>query len=437
MLSWIVTGGYALVVAGWWLRHVLISLVRPLDLYVEPASTDSAPARVSVIIPARNERDRISDCLRSLRDQGGAVSEIIVVDDRSDDGTAEVARNVLGDDPRLRIERVDTLPAGWAGKAHACMHGAAVASAEWLLFADADCRFAPGGVAGAIGYACRHDIDFLSLWLAADHRTFWEHMLIPLCGALILYWYPPLRTNHPRSSLAFANGQFILVRRQAYERMGGHACARNTVLEDIPLATHAKQAGLRLRSALGPGIASVRMYRSFREIWNGWARIFAGALQRRWKLLASVVSLVGGSLLPSIGAPLAALAVLAHGWPPATLHATLMVLLWTHCVAVYSVSYRLWGLCHCTRRHLLLYPVSVVLVIGILLRAWWWLTTRQPIIWRGTPTGSRTRGQPPGPPATFRNRAAAAGSAPGGADRRNRRRPDESSSCPTDAADPR
>lgn len=390
LLAWIIVGAYALVVAGWWARHVLISLTRRLDLYVSPVSAGNPPPRVSVIVPARNERDRISGCIATLLEQGPVVREIIVVDDRSEDGTEDRVLTAARGNQRVRVVRVDELPAGWAGKAHACQVGGEAAQGDWLLFADADCRFGRGGVAGALDYAERKQADLLSLWLAADHRGFWEHMLIPLCGALILYWFPPLQANRTGSRLGYANGQFILVRRTAYREIGGHACSRATVIEDIPLAQHAKRSGLRLRTALGPEIAAVRMYTNFREICNGWARIFVGALQRRWRLLASIGSLLGGSLLPSLGAPLAAASLAHSGWPTENVHRAVVILLWLHFVAVYSVSYRVWGLCRCARRHLWLYPVSVVIVIAILLRAWWWLLRRRPIVWRGTRTGPQT-----------------------------------------------
>ena len=226
VLIWVVIGGYALVVAGWWARHVLISLTRPLDLYVSPADPERSSFRVSVIVAARNESQRISGCIETLLNQGPVVHEVIVVDDRSDDGTADSVRNAARGDARVRVVRVDALPAGWAGKAHACQRGGEVAEADWLLFADADCRFRPGGVAGAVEYAERRGADLLTLWLAADHRSFWEHMLIPLCGALILYWFPPLRANRRGSRLSYANGQFILMRRSAYREIGGHTtCA--------------------------------------------------------------------------------------------------------------------------------------------------------------------------------------------------------------------
>ena len=388
--AWIVVAGYALVVAGWWARHVLIWLVRPLDLYVDPVRSEAATARISVVIPARNESRRIAGCIKTLLEQGVVVHEVIVIDDRSDDDTAGTVRNAAYGDSRVRVVRVDELPEGWAGKAHACQRGGELAESDWILFADADCRFRRGGLAGAVQYAERRQADMLTLWLAADHRSFWEHMLIPLCGAMILYWFPPVRIGRRGTGPGYANGQFILFRRLAYQRIGGHTSARATVIEDVPLAQHAQRGGLRLCTALGAEIAAVRMYTNFREIHDGWTRIFIGALQRSWKLPVSIISLLGGSLLPSVGAPWAAIEFMRHGWPSGNLQMSIMILLWLHFTAVYSVSYRVWGLCRCDRRHLWLYPVSVLGVIAILLRAWWWMIMRRPIIWRGAQTGSRT-----------------------------------------------
>jgi glycosyltransferase involved in cell wall biosynthesis len=383
---------YALVVAGWWARHLFISLIHPLDMDVSPIESPATTTRVSVIVPARNESTRITDCIRTLRDQGPVIGELIVVDDRSTDGTAAVVEAAGEQDSRLRTIRVDTLPEGWAGKAHACHVGGQVAGSHWLLFTDADCRFKPGGVAGAVAYAERRDVDLLTLWLAADHRSFWEHMLIPLCGALILYWFPPLWANRKSSALAFANGQFILIRRDAYLKIGGHAAARSTVIEDIPLAQYAKRNGIRLMSALGPRIVSVRMYSSFAEVWNGWTRIFIGALQRPFKIIFSIWSLIGGSLLPTVGAPAAIIAwaigapIMLTPWAR-----WIGVLLVLHFVAVYSVSYRLWALCGCARRYLWLYPLSVVVTAALLARAAWWLATGRQVIWRGSATGRSPR----------------------------------------------
>ncbi len=382
--TWIGLWIYAAVVAGWAARHVWLSLPGPLGWVVEANAQAPAGGAVSVVLPARNERDRIGPCLESLLQQGSAVGEVIVVDDRSDDGTAAAVLTLAGGDPRVRVLSVTDLPAGWWGKAHACQLGADAAAGGWLLFTDADCRFFAGGVAGAVAYARRHHLEFLTLWLRADHRTLWEHLLIPLCGALILYWFPPLAVNRRGRRFGFANGQFLLIERQAYDRIGGHASVAQALLEDIPLAERACANGVRIRAALGSQIAAVRMYGCYRDIRDGWTRIFIGALRRPWKLCWSVWSVLGGSLLPSIGAPAVALWVLFAGWSAHGTLAAAQILVCLHFIAVYTVSYRAWGLCGCDRRYLMLYPVSCVAVIEILVRSWWHLVSRRVIIWRGS-----------------------------------------------------
>jgi glycosyltransferase involved in cell wall biosynthesis len=387
ILLWGAVGLYGVVVIGWWARHVFISLMRPLGLVAHPRQVLDGTSRISVVIPARDEANRIGPCLESLIEQGAAVAEVIVVDDRSEDATAEVVAEFAERDDRLRVVRVDHLPRGWLGKAHACHVGAKAASSDWLLFTDADCRFFAGGLAGAVAHAEEHGTDLLTLWPRADHQSFWEHMLIPTCGAIIAYWFANLRVNNPRSKVAFANGQFMLFRREAYERIGGHRCAAGTVIEDVPLAQHAKRNGVRLRSVLGCDIFTVRMYAGFDEIWSGWTRIFIGALQRPWRLLVSAWSLIGGSVFPSVAAPVLAIIVATRALPDSPQWSALSILVWLHFIGVYTVSFRFWGLGLCNRRHLLLYPVSAAMVAAILLRAWWWMVTAKPIIWRGSPTG--------------------------------------------------
>ena len=381
LVVWIILSFYAIVVLGWWARHILISLTRPLGLIVD---NDNAPLpnRVSVIVPARNERDRIRPCIESLLKDNPSVHELIVIDDRSDDGTAEFVKSLAPDDPRLIVRRVDQLREGWQGKANACHFGARYATGEWLLFTDADCRFFPEGLDAAVRYAERHNVDWLTLWLRADHRSFAENLAIPLCGAIILYWFPPFRANARTSSLAYGNGQFILIRRQAHGRINGHTAARETLIEDVPLAEYAKKCGLRMRTALGPDVATVRMYTSYTEVRDGWTRIFMGALRKPWKLAGSIISILGGSLLPSIGAPTAAIYALINGIPTDPQIRATMLLLTLHFVAVYSASFRLWGLCRCDRRYLLAYPLSCILVIAFLARALWWQITDHAVNWR-------------------------------------------------------
>jgi glycosyltransferase involved in cell wall biosynthesis len=391
-LLWTVLGAYALLVAGWWFRHIVISLLRPLGLYVDPYDKPPESARVTLVIPAKNERERIRPCIETLMKQGPVIEEIIVVDDRSDDGTGDFVREIAGDDTRVRVIRVDTLPEGWSGKTHACYVGGCAVKTDWVLFTDADTSFLPGGVAGALRYAEERDVEMLSLWVRVDHRSFWEHVIIPLAGAVLVNWFLPHKVNNPKSKIAYASGQFILMQKQAYDRIGGHSCVKNTIIEDVPMAQCAKRAGLRLRVAMGPDVMATRMYTCWREIASGWRRIFIGALQRPWRVLVSVVPLTTGSLLPSVGAPLAALDVVLNGLPAPGMQLAFYVLLWLHFVAVYTVMYRLLRFGHCDTRYLLFYPVSVVVVIWMLLDAWWWMVSGHEIVWRGSVTGPAAAG---------------------------------------------
>lgn len=193
--------------------------------------------------------------------------------------------------------------------------------------------------------------------------------------------------NAPDSKLAFANGQFLLIGRDEYERIGGHRSVRHAIIEDIPLAENAKRAGVHCCVASGRELFSVRMYSDYAAIRDGWARIYVGALRSSPKTAASFAWLAFGSLLPFIAAfvlftPAASSFVLVGVSSPAltalrwccALHLTLLVI----------VSYRFWGLGACKRRYLILYPLSVVLVMRILWRAWWWLTVKRSIPWSTT-----------------------------------------------------
>lgn len=228
---------------------------------------------ISAIIPARNEEASIQRAVDSLAEQP-EIAEIIVVDDQSTDATPSILTNLASRIPKLKVLRAPELPPGWTGKNHAVWLGAAAAgaSADWLLFTDADTRHLPGSAARALADASFHSADLVSYSPDQELCTFWERALIP-----VVYWrlsrrFPFDRVNDARSADAAANGQFILVRREAYLAIGGHAAIASQILEDVALARRAKQAGFKLFFAPGQGIVETRMYRSFRAMWEGWTK---------------------------------------------------------------------------------------------------------------------------------------------------------------------
>jgi len=388
------------VIAAWlgvcaiWMGLLVAQIrARRRGLFLEdqgrPAAQDRDAHRpsVCVVIPCRDESRRIVECLASVRSQDWPALDILVVDDRSDDDTGAIVERIAAQDSRVRLLRNDTLPAGWLGKSHALWQGTRTVTSDWILFLDADCTLEPCAVRVAMNEALRRDVDLLTLWPSNRAEGFWEHLLIPLCAGVVALWYGSGRVNVADDKLAFANGQFLLVRREAYERVGGHRSVRRAVIEDIPFAEHAKQRGVRCLVASGRDLFSVRMYSSYGAIRDGWARIYVGALRSGLKIAVSAAWLLFGSLWPCLTSPVLFVPAVSRIAFPGAEEATL----WTlrlccglHLALILIVSFRFWGLGACRRRYLLLYPLSVILVLRILWRAWWWLAVRRSIRWSTT-----------------------------------------------------
>ncbi|HEV2421176.1 MAG TPA: glycosyltransferase [Candidatus Acidoferrales bacterium] len=228
-------------------------------------------AQTSAIVPARNEENNIESAVRGLAAQP-EVSEIIVVDDQSTDGTPTILAQLAAEIPRLKVLRCDALPAGWVGKNHALWIGAQAASGDWLLFTDADTVLLPNAAHHAIDDSLCFGAALVSYSPEQVTQTFFERALIPFIYCRLARKFDFARVSDPSSPDAAANGQFILVRRDAYEKIGGHSAVAATVLEDVALARRFKQAGFRLHFASGDGIARTRMYRSFGAMWQGWTK---------------------------------------------------------------------------------------------------------------------------------------------------------------------
>jgi glycosyltransferase involved in cell wall biosynthesis len=220
-------------------------------------------------VPARNEEDTIASAVESLAAQS-EITEIIVVNDQSTDGTAVELERLSGQYAQLRVLQTDALPSGWVGKNYAVSLGAAHATGDWLLFTDADGVHLPGSTARALADAAGAGL--VSYSPEQEMHTWWERALIPFVYTRLGQRFSYDAVNDPDSQAAAANGQYLLIRREDYERIGGHAAVAGEVLEDVALARLAKQAGIRLRFASGIGIIRVRMYRTFGAMWQGWTK---------------------------------------------------------------------------------------------------------------------------------------------------------------------
>jgi glycosyltransferase involved in cell wall biosynthesis len=238
-----------------------------------PASTEQtnrAPV-VSVIIPARNEEACLGGCLESLVPQTGVPFEIIVVDDHSTDRTREIAASF----PNVRLIEAGPLPSGWTGKNNAVTTGARQARGQWFLFTDADTVHLPGSIAHALAEAEQNAAELLSYSPEQIAVSFWEMATLPVVFAELARQFPPSKVSDPLSPIAAANGQFILIRRDTYETVGGHAAIAGDILEDVALARAVKRSGRKIRFRYAADAVRTRMYRNYAQLRDGWTKNLA------------------------------------------------------------------------------------------------------------------------------------------------------------------
>lgn len=269
--------------------------------------------RVSVIIPARDEEASIARAVRSVAAQEG-VLEILVVDDQSQDRTGEILAELQREIPLLRAIRIQSLPEGWVGKSHALWKAASEARGEWLLFADADTEHRSGSLATLLARAESEQAALLSVSPGQRTETWWEKAVIPLVYVHLARLYRFEEVSDPRSPAAAANGQYLLIRREAYERAGGHAAVRDAILEDVELARRVKTAGGRLVFLPGAAWVETRMYQNFAALWRGWKKNAYLLYERRLgRMLKTVAELWLLDSAPPL-ALLALCAMFALGW---------------------------------------------------------------------------------------------------------------------------
>jgi chlorobactene glucosyltransferase len=346
--------------------------VLPLLLRRRPRLGDRTPPLaqdeplVSIIIPARNEAENISACLATVFASCYQHREIIVVDDGSVDGTADIARILEArGDGKFRLIEGEPLPAGWLGKCWACWQGYRAARGEVLVFTDADTRHDDELLGHAVAALGAERADLVSLMPRQLMESFWERMVQPQILTLISLRYRDLRrvnrSRNPRDVIA--NGQFMLFRRDAYEAIGGHQSVRHNVTEDLALAQAIVMSGRRLFVAHAEDLMDTRMYRSLAGLLEGWSKNLAiGARQTVPPFLRPTLPwLIGIAAILFWCVPPAVLVAAALGYAGGTPAA------WALAVTLLSVVF--WMTNNIRLRiplfHALLYPVGA-LVAGLL-----------------------------------------------------------------------
>ena len=370
-LSW---GNIALAALPWLAIPVVILWrardTKSLDEY--SAQPGAGAPMVSVIIPARNEARNIEACVRSILGTTWLRMEVIVVNDHSSDGTGEIARAVAATDARVKVIDNPDLPPGWFGKQWACHNGASVAKGAFMLFTDADTRHGPELLARSMNSMHERRADLFTVAGVQLMETFWERLLQPHVFGMLLARYGGTervsRSTNPVSKIA--NGQFILVQRDVYDRAGGHEAVRAHVAEDMRLAQEWTRRGLSVQMVTGLDQMSTRMYEGFGEIWRGWGKnVWAAgrdtipavpAVQVLFRVLAPLLPL--WETVPAIAIILALAGVASPtvgAWGAITY--ALGTLFWIILRSVFRAP--TW--------YAPLYPVAACIVAGILVRASW------------------------------------------------------------------
>lgn len=381
---------------GFCLIHALISMrllrrLRP----AEPSSGDTI-SDVSVLVPARNEEARIRDCLASLAGQHPPVREIILLDDRSTDRTAEIARGLGFREEagcRLRLIRGTDLPEGWVGKNWACHQLSKVAdpSSSHLLFTDADTIHGTGCVSAALAHARSVRADLLSLWPDQITGTWSEKLIIPLGYLLFMSFQPflflrwlqadPSRADRlgldrrRLAGLGAANGQFLLFRHEAYDSLGGHEALRDHLVEDIAFGRRVASRtgeGMRLFNADGINLLKCRMYTDFASVWEGFSKNMRPVFEESPKsfLLFGIV-IFGLFLLPFLMFP----------WIPSAGIAVVLIVLNRFVLTLRFRTSWLGFLAH---------PFAIVLALLVALNSWR-LCLRRGVVWKGRVYSGATR----------------------------------------------
>lgn len=330
-------------------------------------SRERQPEAISVLIPARDEALNIADCVAAALASGDSVHEVVVYDDRSTDGTAAIVRREADRDERVRLLEGTGPAPGWCGKTFACAELARAARAPWLLYLDADARIAPGAADRLLAEATERRATLISVWPALVMESFWERALMPMLNVITFALFPaPLSFRRDDPSLALVHGACILVRRDAYERVGGHTAVKGEIFEDQRLAQLWRQRGERSCCLDGQQAVSVRMYRTFGEIWRGFQKNFYPAFEREWTFWGFLLLHASVFVVPLL------LVVLAPSWISASAAAGVLVIR-----TLLNVRFGHPALA------IVMHPIAEVVLFGIAIGSWWRCRSGRGVEWKG------------------------------------------------------
>jgi glycosyltransferase involved in cell wall biosynthesis len=358
------------------LGYLIISFKRLPVLREQHAPAPEFWPRLSVVIPACNEAANLESAVATLLQQDYPDLEIILVDDRSTDGTGEIIERLAHADSRIRAVHIETLPPGWLGKVHALHRGVEQASGDWLLFTDADVHFAAGTLRRALALVLHQRVDHLTLIPRTIHKSFWLELAVNTFGLLFFITTRAASVNRPGSKAFVGIGAFNLVNAERFRRTAGFEWLRLEPGDDVGLGMMIKQSGGTTRLAFAYEDLSLQWYSSVASMFKGLEKnLFGPGSHYQWWLMLLRV----GIIWALVTAPVFSLVFgLTHGLAP----------LWIAGAAAISMQLIFTGYLATERKTkvliLLLFPVGVLLVTAMMLRAGYRCVKNGGIDWRGT-----------------------------------------------------
>jgi len=366
------------------------------------ANTGPRPS-LDVVIPVKDERNHIAVCIESVLRQDYAATDsakaepcgsegvppgdancgldVLVVNDRSTDGTEEVVQRLQHNHANLRRVDIQELPPGFYGKPHALHRIASRLQAEYVAFVDSDLRLEPTCLGTLVDHLVRHQLDWLAVMGAPEVSRFWEKLLVPPFGAVIFAWYDPRKISDPNWPDAIGSAMMVC-RRSAYEAIGGHGAVIDVYDEDSELVRIAKRAGQKVAFLLTPELFTQRHYGTIGRTIRGMTRTFVGGIKTIPRLLYTI-----GSLAFVSWAPFFMLALLA--WATGGAWAAPYAPVWwaaaaVHCLVAFALAAFIYRTSGVNRGHALLHPLSAALLMWVCVRAILHKLRGESIVWRST-----------------------------------------------------
>ncbi len=364
----------AILAAGFWMPVGILLVLRRHALTVLSSLAEKPShtlPKVSVVIPARNEERNLKQALQSVLGLDYPALEIVVVNDRSTDGTGAIIEEMAKKDQRLTLVNIESLPEGWLGKTHALNKGAQHPQGEFILFTDADIVFHPLALRNAMSHVQANQLDHLTIVPEDTMPGFFLRVTSATFGIFMFILFQPWKARNPKSRRYMGIGAFNLIRRAAYWTIGGHEAIALRPDDDLKFGKLVKRKGYRRDVLNGQGMVAVEWYRSVPELIHGLMKnIFAGMEYRVSLVILATIGSLLFHLWPWIGM------CVATGWPQTLFALTVFMMVGSFGFALAPFGVKPW--------HGLFLPLTISLLVYIQCRATILTLWQGGITWRGT-----------------------------------------------------